>query len=81
MKEHVYSVKAKSQAANIRVKYIMTTQKRPKLKENQVGILGISPRELMHYFGNSAESLGSRRECCWGYVSIFENFSLIYWCV
>ena len=27
MTEHIYSVKAKSQAGNIRVKYIMTTQK------------------------------------------------------
>ena len=27
MKEHVYSVKAKSQAGNIRAKYIMATQK------------------------------------------------------
>ena len=27
MKEHIYSVKAKSQAGNIRVKYIITTQK------------------------------------------------------
>ena len=27
MKVHIYSVKAKSQAGNIRVKYIMTTQK------------------------------------------------------
>ena len=23
--------------------------------------------------GNSAEGLGSRRKCCWGYISIFEN--------
>ena len=27
MKVHIYSVKAKSQAGNIRVKYIMTIQK------------------------------------------------------
>ena len=27
----------------------------------------------MHSFGNSAEGLGSGRECCWGYVSIFED--------
>ena len=27
MEVHIYSVKAKSQADNIRVKYIMTTQK------------------------------------------------------
>ena len=47
--------------------------KRPKPKENQLGILGISSREFTHYVGNSAEGLGSRRECCWGYISIFEN--------
>ena len=55
--------------------------KRPKLKENQLGILEISSREFIHYVGNSAEGLRSRREGCWGYVSIFENFCLIYWCV
>ena len=43
--------------------------KRPKLKENQLGILGISSREFTHSVGNSAEGLGSRRERCWGYVS------------
>ena len=47
--------------------------KRPKPKENQLGILGISSREFTHYVGNSAEGLQSRTECCWGYVSIFEN--------
>ena len=47
--------------------------KRPKPKENQPGILGISSREFMHSVGNSAEGVGSGRECCWGYVSIFEN--------
>ena len=47
--------------------------KRPKPKENQLGILGISSREFMHYVGNSAEGLRSRREHCWGYISIFEN--------
>ena len=47
--------------------------KRPKLKENQLGILGISSREFMHFAGNSAEGLGSRRECCWDYISVFEN--------
>ena len=46
----------------------------PKPKENQVGILGISSREFMDSVGNSAEGLEFRRECCWGYVSIFENF-------
>ena len=47
--------------------------KRPKLKENQLGILEISSREFMHSVRNSAEGLGSGRECCWGYISIFEN--------
>ena len=81
MKEHIYGVKAKSQAGNIRVKIYNDNTKRPKPKENQLGILGISSREFTHYVGNSAEGLGSRRERCWGYVSIFENFCLIYWCV
>ena len=49
--------------------------KRPKLKENQLGILGISSREFTHFAENSAEGLGSRRECCWGYISIFEYTS------
>ena len=46
--------------------------KRPKSKENQLGILGISSREFMHFARNSAEGLGSRREYCWDYVSVFE---------
>ena len=33
MKEHIYSVKAKSQAGNIRVKYIMATQKGQRQKK------------------------------------------------
>ena len=49
--------------------------KRPKLKENKLGILGMSPREFTHSVGNSAEGLGSRRERRWGYISIFENTS------
>ena len=47
--------------------------KRPKPKENQLGILRISSREFTHFAGNSEEGLGSRRDRCWGYVSIFEN--------
>ena len=27
----------------------------------------------MHFAGNSTEGLGSRRECCRDYISIFEN--------
>ena len=55
--------------------------KRPKPKENQLGILGISSKEFMHYVGNPAEGLGARRDRCWGYVSVLDNFCLIYWCV
>ena len=44
--------------------------KKSKPKENQ---LGISAREFTHFAGNSAEGLGSRRERCWGYVSVYEN--------
>ena len=47
--------------------------KRPKPKENQLGILGISSREFTHSVGNSTEGLGCRREHCCGFVSIFEN--------
>ena len=47
--------------------------KRPKLKENQLGILPISSRKFTHSVGNSARGLGSGREHNWGYVSIFEN--------
>ena len=38
--------------------------KRPKPKENQPGILGVTSREFMHFAGNSTVGLGSRRECC-----------------
>ena len=44
--------------------------KRPKPKEKQPGILGISASEFMHFVGNSAEGLRSRREHCWSY---YEN--------
>ena len=50
--------------------------KRPKPKENQLGILGISSRKFIHFAGNSAEDLGSRRECCWDYVSVFVSLPL-----
>ena len=62
----IYSVKAKSQIYN-------DNTKRPKPKDNQLGILGISSREFTHSVGNSAESLRSGREQCWGYASFFEN--------
>ena len=44
--------------------------KRPKLKENQLGILGISSREFAHFAGNSTEDLGARIECCLDYVCL-----------
>ena len=47
--------------------------KRPKPKENQLGILAISSRKFTHFAGNSAGGLGSGRERSWGYVSVFEN--------
>ena len=47
--------------------------KRPKPKENQLGILEISTREFTHFAGNSPEGLWSRKEHCWDYVSVFEN--------
>ena len=50
--------------------------KRPKPKENQLGILGISSREFTHYVGNSAEDLQSKTERCWGYVFIFAEIFL-----
>ena len=37
MKEHIYSVKTKSQAGNIGVKYIMTTQKGQGRKKISLG--------------------------------------------
>ena len=48
MKVHIYSVKAKSQAGNKSQIYNGNT-KRPKPKESQLGILGISSRAFMHY--------------------------------
>ena len=47
--------------------------KRPKLKENQLEILGISSKEFTYFAGNSVEGFGSRRERCWDYVSVFGN--------
>ena len=35
--------------------------KKPKPKENQQGILGISSREFAHFAGNLAKGLRSRR--------------------
>ena len=47
--------------------------KRPKSKENQLGILGISSREFMHFAGNSADGLGPKKQHCCNNVSVFEN--------
>ena len=46
--------------------------KRPKLQDTQLGILGILPE-------NVAEGLGSRREHCWGYISVNENIPEKLW--
>ena len=45
MKVHIYSVKDKSQAGNIRVKYIMTTQKGQSLGNLPI-VLEIQQRAL-----------------------------------
>ena len=52
--------------------------KRPKLKGNQLGILGISSREFMHYVGKFSESPWVQESAA---GAIFESFCLIYWCV
>ena len=44
--------------------------KRPKPKENQLGILEVSSMEFMYFAGNSAQGLGSRREHFWHHVSL-----------
>ena len=70
--------------------------KRPKPKENQLGILGISSREFTHYFGNSADGLRSGRgespasvtylslRIFVYFISVFNlflfNIGLICWC-
>ena len=68
MEVHIYSVKAESQAGNIWVKDIMTAQNDQSWKK--------SARDLKHLLilpENSAEDLGSRREHCCGYRSIYQN--------
>ena len=57
MKVHIYSVKAKSQICNMCQAYNDNT-KRPKPKENQLGILGISSREFMHSVEIQQRALG-----------------------
>ena len=47
--------------------------KRSKPKQNKLWFLGISARGFTHFAENSAEGLRSRREHCWGYVSVYEN--------
>ena len=59
-----YSANAKNQAINIWV-YVTTTQKG---QDRRILSLG-----LQIFTENLAEGLGFRRECCWGYVSIFVN--------
>ena len=43
--------------------------KRPKLKKKSAGDLD----NLCILLENSAEGLRSRRKCCWGYISVYEN--------
>ena len=47
--------------------------KRPKPKENQLGILEISSREFTHSVGNSTEGLGCRREHCCGFANTLKS--------
>ena len=47
---------------------IMATQKGQSRKKISWGSL-----KFTHFAGNSAEGLASWRECCWGYVYIYEN--------
>ena len=59
MEVHIYTVKAKSETGYIWVKDIMRTAR---------------DRKNLHILPeNSAEGLGSRRECCWGYICIYGN--------
>ena len=69
MEVHICSsVNAKSQADNIWLKDIITTQKGQSQKKSSKDLknLRILPE-------NSSEGLRFRREHCWGYVSIYEN--------
>ena len=59
MEVHICIVKAKSQAGNIEVKDLMTTQKGQSEKKRDL-------KNLWILLENSAEGFGSRRECCWG---------------
>ena len=59
MEVHICSVKAKSQAGNVQVKDVMTTQKGQSEKKRDL-------KNLRILLENSAEGIGSRRECCWG---------------
>ena len=67
MEVHIYHAKAESQAGNMSQRY-NDNIKRPKP-------LRYSARDLKNLrilHENSAEGLGSRRECCWRYVvSVF----------
>ena len=66
MDEHIYSVKTKGQAGNIWIKYISNENTKAKAERK-------SAREFTYLVGNSAESLGSRRERFWGYISSYEK--------
>ena len=65
---HIYSVKANSEAGNIRV-YIMTTQKGQSYKLFSQGSPGVT-----HFAGKfSRVPRVQEKKRCWGYVSFFQN--------
>ena len=65
---HIYSVKANSEAANIRV-YIMTTQKGQSYKFFTQGSPGVT-----HFAGKfSRVPRVQEKKRCWGYVPVFQT--------
>ena len=64
MDVHIYSVKVNSHRGNICV-YVMTTKKGKAAR--------YSARDLRILLIFQQGALGTRRECCLGYISIFEN--------
>ena len=69
MEMQIYSsVNGKSQVGNIWDKDIMTTKKGQSHKK-----ISWDLKNLCILPENSAERLRPSRDCCWGYISIFEN--------
>ena len=67
MDAHIYSVKVNSHGGNICV-YVMTTKKAKAARYSARDL-----KNLLILLENLAGALGTRRECCLGYISIFEN--------